>query len=46
MDATGEMLFFNIDTGFMEALARGIRGGILTASDYANLTQCDTLEGE
>jgi V-type H+-transporting ATPase subunit d len=28
----------------MEALARGIRGGLLTTGDYANLTQCDTLE--
>lgn len=28
----------------MEAVARGIRKGILTSSDYANLSQCENLE--
>jgi len=44
MDATMEMVFFNIDNGFQEAIARGIRGGLLNTGDYANLTQCDTLD--
>ena len=45
MDATFEMLLFNIDDGFMEGVSRGIRGGLLSTSDYANLSQCDNLEG-
>jgi V-type H+-transporting ATPase subunit d len=28
----------------MEALVRGFRSGILTAGDYANLVQCETLD--
>eukprot|EP00300_Choanocystis_sp_HF-7_P018100 c19935_g1_i1.p1 GENE.c19935_g1_i1~~c19935_g1_i1.p1 ORF type:complete len:376 (-),score=119.41 c19935_g1_i1:133-1206(-) len=44
MHATDEMLFFNIDNGFQEAVARGIRRGLLSAADYTNLTQCDNLE--
>lgn len=38
------MLMFNIDHGFLEGLARGFKGGILTQSDYLNLVQCETLE--
>eukprot|EP00002_Diphylleia_rotans_P005699 TRINITY_DN1487_c0_g1_i1.p1 TRINITY_DN1487_c0_g1~~TRINITY_DN1487_c0_g1_i1.p1 ORF type:complete len:345 (-),score=73.66 TRINITY_DN1487_c0_g1_i1:186-1220(-) len=38
------MLSFNIDEGFLEAIVRGYRSGILTSIDYTNLTQCDTLE--
>eukprot|EP00299_Pterocystis_sp_00344_P004693 c15968_g1_i1.p1 GENE.c15968_g1_i1~~c15968_g1_i1.p1 ORF type:complete len:377 (-),score=85.08 c15968_g1_i1:59-1132(-) len=44
MDATGEMLFYNIDCGYLEAVARGIRAGLLTTADYNNLSQCDNLE--
>ncbi|CAJ0946428.1 unnamed protein product, partial [Mesorhabditis belari] len=36
--------FFNIDHGYLEALIRGFKSGILTQSDYANLVQCETLE--
>lgn len=36
---------FNIDDGFPEAIVRGYRSGILTPADYANLTQCESLEG-
>ncbi|KAG8908408.1 H(+)-transporting V0 sector ATPase subunit d [Tulasnella sp. 403] len=39
-----EALFFNVSTGFLEGVVRGYKGGILTQSQYANLTQCDTLE--
>ncbi|KAJ8080570.1 H(+)-transporting V0 sector ATPase subunit d [Marasmius tenuissimus] len=39
-----EALFFNVDSGFLEATVRGYKAGILTQSHYANLTQCDTLE--
>jgi V-type H+-transporting ATPase subunit d len=39
------IMTFNIDDGFPEAIVRGYRSGILTPADYANLTQCETLEG-
>ena len=39
-------LFFNVDCGYLEGLVRGFRSGILTQSDYLNLAQCETLEGE
>lgn len=39
-----EGLFFNVDYGFIEALVRGYRSGLLTSSQYVNLTQCDTLD--
>lgn len=42
--AFDEMMYFNMDNGFLEAVARGIRGGLLTTLDYANLSQCDNLE--
>uniref|UniRef100_A0A0K0FV09 V-type proton ATPase subunit n=2 Tax=Strongyloides TaxID=6247 RepID=A0A0K0FV09_STRVS len=35
---------FNIDHGYLEALVRGFKSGILTSTDYANLVQCETLE--
>ncbi|KAK7945814.1 hypothetical protein WMY93_001542 [Mugilogobius chulae] len=37
-------LTFNIDHGYLEGLVRGMKAGILTQTDYQNLTQCDTLE--
>lgn len=39
-----EGLFFNIDNGYVEALVRGYRCGLLNSSQYVNLTQCDNLE--
>lgn len=41
----GSLLTFNVNDGYLEALLRGFRSGILTTADYTNLTQCDTLEG-
>lgn len=38
------MGYFNVDNGFLEAVVRGFRSGILTSSDYANLQQCDTVD--
>lgn len=38
--------FFNIDHGYLEGLVRGFKEGILTQTDYANLVQCETLEGK
>ena len=39
------MLFANIDDGYLEGLLRGYRGGILTSADYANLCQCESIDG-
>ncbi|BAO40464.1 v-type proton ATPase subunit d [Kluyveromyces marxianus] len=39
-----EGVFFNVDNGFIEGVVRGYRNGLLTGSQYINLTQCDTLE--
>ncbi|CAA3013862.1 V-type proton ATPase subunit d2, partial [Olea europaea subsp. europaea] len=39
-----EALTFNIHGGYLEAIVRGYRSGLLTASDYNNLCQCETLE--
>lgn len=36
---------FNIDGGYLEALCRGFKCGILQQTDYLNLVQCETLEG-
>jgi len=38
------MLFSNIDDGYLEAILRGFRGGILTSTDYANLCQCESID--
>jgi V-type H+-transporting ATPase subunit d len=38
-------LTFNMDHGYLEGLVRGFKGGLLTQSDYANLVQCETLDG-
>ncbi|XP_064398311.1 V-type proton ATPase subunit d 1-like [Halichondria panicea] len=35
---------FNVDNGYLEALVRGFRSGILTRADYINLVQCETVE--
>ena len=43
--AAGTMLFNNIDDGYLEGLLRGFRGGILTSADYANLCQCESIDG-
>lgn len=39
-----EVVYFNIDNGFMEGIIRGYRNGLLTSNQYINLTQCNTLE--
>lgn len=39
-------LYFNVDSGYLEGLVRGFKAGILSQSDYVNLVQCETLEGE
>lgn len=41
-----EGLFFNVNNGYIEGLVRGYRNGLLTSQNYANLTQCETLDGK
>lgn len=31
---------------YIEGIVRGYRNGLLTGSNYANLTQCETIDGE
>lgn len=40
----GGLTTFNIQDGFVEALVRGYRLGILTDSEFNHLSQCETLE--
>ncbi|XP_009629856.1 V-type proton ATPase subunit d2 [Nicotiana tabacum] len=39
-----EALTFNTHSGYLEAIVRGHRSGLLTAADYNNLCQCETLD--
>lgn len=39
-----EGLFFNIDYGYLEGIARGYRSSLLSSAQYTNLTQCDNLD--
>ncbi|KAL1894291.1 H(+)-transporting V0 sector ATPase subunit d [Ceratocystis pirilliformis] len=39
-----EGLFFNVNNGYLEGIIRGYRNSLLTSSNYANLTQCETLD--
>ncbi|KAJ1559133.1 H(+)-transporting V0 sector ATPase subunit d, partial [Nowakowskiella sp. JEL0078] len=35
---------FNVNNGFLEGIVRGFKGGILTSTNYLNLSQCETLD--
>lgn len=39
-----EAMSFNIKDGFLEAIVRGYKAGLLSAVDYNNLCQCETLD--
>ncbi|THH17827.1 hypothetical protein EUX98_g9053 [Antrodiella citrinella] len=39
-----EALTFNVSGGFLEAIVRGYKAGLLTSGQYNNLTQCETIE--
>lgn len=39
-----EALSFNVDGGYLEAIVRGYRSGLLTSADYNNLCQCENLD--
>jgi V-type H+-transporting ATPase subunit d len=40
------MLYFNVDHGFLEGIARGYKEGIITSAQYMNFVQCETVEGK
>lgn len=42
----GGFFTFNIDDGFLEALLRGFKLGLLNQTEYTNLCQCENLEGK
>jgi V-type H+-transporting ATPase subunit d len=33
-------------SSYLEGIVRGYRNGLLTSANYANMTQCDTIDGE
>lgn len=35
---------FNAKDGYLEAIVRGYKGGLLSAADYNNLSQCETTD--
>ncbi|KAI9204603.1 V0 complex, c/d subunit of ATPase [Polychytrium aggregatum] len=37
-------LYFNTENGYLEGILRGFKAGVLTQSNYLNLTQCETLD--
>lgn len=39
-----EMLTFNMKDGFLEAVVRGHKAGLLNVADYNNMTQCENLD--
>lgn len=39
-----EALTYNVKDGYLEGIVRGHKSGLLTAADYNNLSQCETLD--
>ncbi|RKP26010.1 V0 complex, c/d subunit of ATPase [Syncephalis pseudoplumigaleata] len=39
-----ETLMFNVDDGYLEGIVRGYRSGLLSSTNYVNLTQCESLD--
>lgn len=40
-----EGVFYNVSFGYVEGIVRGYRNTLLTAQNYSNLTQCETIDG-
>lgn len=40
------MLLFNAGDGYSEAIVRGYKLGLISSTQYSNLTQCETVEGK
>jgi len=41
----GSLLSFNINDGYADGILRGFKLGLLGPADYANLSQCDVIDG-
>ena len=39
-----EAVLFNVESGYAEALCRGLSSSLIKSAQYSNMTQCDTLE--
>ncbi|KAJ4306734.1 H(+)-transporting V0 sector ATPase subunit d [Collariella sp. IMI 366227] len=39
-----EGLLFNVSNGYIEGIVRGYRNGLLTSTNYTNMTQCETID--
>lgn len=39
-----QMLWFNADHGYLDAILRGFKSGLITRSQYTNFTQCESIE--
>lgn len=39
-----DAVLFNVESGYAEALCRGLSAGLIRNSQYSNMTQCDTLD--
>ena len=42
---SSQLSWLQVSSGFLEGVLRGYKAGLLTQSHYANLTQCESLEG-
>lgn len=41
----GSLLSFNINDGYADGILRGYKLGLLGQTDFANLSQCDVIDG-
>lgn len=41
----GSLLSFAVNDGYAEGILRGFKLGLLGQSDFANLSQCDVIDG-
>ena len=39
-------MFYNVSNGYVEGIVRGYRNTLLTGTNYGNLVQCETIDGE
>lgn len=37
-------MIWTLQDGYLEAIVRGYKGGLLSSTDYTNLAQCENLE--
>lgn len=39
-----DLSLFNVENGFLDGILRGFKSGLLTSTQYINLSQCETLD--